>query len=102
MRAISTVGIGETFVSKPIADVITRQLIPRRGRGRWGRPAVTALSNRESEIFQMLGEGESNTEIARILGLSPKTVQAYCGRLKLKRGHRSLHEAICDAIHSQK
>jgi DNA-binding NarL/FixJ family response regulator len=101
VRAIRAVDTGETSVSKPIADIITRQLIRRRGGGHWGRPITTELSDRESEIFRMLGEGKSTTEIARILGLSPKTVQAYSGRIKLKRGHRSLHETICDAIQSQ-
>ena len=48
-----------------------------------GSPIGT-LSDREFEIFQLVGQGKSTTEIARQLHLSPKTVDAHRGHLKRK------------------
>jgi DNA-binding CsgD family transcriptional regulator len=44
------------------------------------------LSDRELEIFRLLGRGQSTSEIARVLHLNYKTVQAYCARAKEKLG----------------
>jgi DNA-binding CsgD family transcriptional regulator len=57
-----------------------------------------ALSVREAEIFQRFGEGKRTSEIARELMLSLKTGQAYCGRIKEKRGFASLHELQIAAV----
>jgi DNA-binding NarL/FixJ family response regulator len=59
---------------------------------------VERLSDRELEIFQLLGQGRSPSEIARDLKLSLKTVQAYCARAKEKLGVTSLTELLRAAI----
>src|SRR6266566_8822587 len=41
---------------------------------------VERLSDRELEIFRLLGQGRTTSEIAEDLHLSLKTVQAYCAR----------------------
>jgi DNA-binding CsgD family transcriptional regulator len=47
---------------------------------------VEQLSDRELEIFRLLGRGQSTSEIADILHINFKTVQAYCARAKEKLG----------------
>jgi len=59
---------------------------------------VERLSDRELEIFRLLGQGCTAPEIARDLNLSLKTVQAYCARAKEKFGVTSLTELLRAAI----
>ena len=59
---------------------------------------VERLSDRELEIFQLLGQGRTPSEIAGDLNLSLKTVQAYCARAKDKFGVTSLTELLRAAI----
>jgi len=44
------------------------------------------LSNRELQVFQLLGGGLSTTEVSKHLKLSPKTVETYREHLKDKLG----------------
>ncbi|HEY3755575.1 MAG TPA: response regulator transcription factor [Opitutaceae bacterium] len=59
-----------------------------------GRPADTGanpselLSDREMEVFRLLGAGRSTKDISASLGVGLKTVQTYCGRIKLKLGFK--------------
>jgi len=59
---------------------------------------VERLSDRELEIFRLLGQGRTPSEIAQDLNLSLKTVQAYCARAKEKFGVTSLTELLRAAI----
>ncbi len=59
------------------------------------------LSEREREVFEQLAKWKLPTEIAKEMGLSIKTVQAYCGRIKAKLGLESLHQLICMAVSSR-
>ena len=59
---------------------------------------VERLSDRELEIFRLLGQGRTTSQIAEDLHLSLKTVQAYCARAKEKFGVTSLTELLRAAI----
>ena len=48
------------------------------------RPRGTGLTARESEVLALLGDGRSNAEIARELGLSLKTVQNHVSNVLAK------------------
>jgi DNA-binding CsgD family transcriptional regulator len=56
------------------------------------------LSDRELEIFRLLGKGRTPSQIAGDLNLSLKTVQAYCARAKEKFGVTSLTELLRAAL----
>ncbi|MBK8935496.1 MAG: helix-turn-helix transcriptional regulator [Chloroflexi bacterium] len=47
---------------------------------------LSALSPRERQIFRLVVEGKSSAEIAKMLFLSPKTVDTYRSRLMQKLG----------------
>jgi DNA-binding CsgD family transcriptional regulator len=59
---------------------------------------VERLSDRELEIFRLLGQGRTTSQIASDLNLSVKTVQAYCARAKEKFGVTTLVELLRAAI----
>jgi DNA-binding CsgD family transcriptional regulator len=46
--------------------------------------AGARLSQCETEVLRLLGDGKTTAEIAKKLKISMKTVQEYCGRLKQK------------------
>ncbi len=76
-------------------------LIGRRVREpiRRGAPSTETLSDRELEVFAMTGRGLGTRHIAALLHLSPKTIQAYHGRIKdklrLSDASELMREAIC-------
>jgi len=50
------------------------------------------LSPREAQIFRLIGQGNSIRQTAAALQLSPKTVETYCERIKMKLLLRSAAE----------
>ena len=59
------------------------------------------LTPREREVLQLLTEGKSNKEIARLTGTSPKTVETHRARIMRKLGARSLAELVRYAIRNK-
>ncbi|QDT91515.1 response regulator [Gimesia algae] len=45
---------------------------------------IDSLSNRELEVFEQIGDGETTRQIAQKLNLSPKTVETYRENIKHK------------------
>jgi DNA-binding NarL/FixJ family response regulator len=62
------------------------------------RSPVEQLSDRELEVFEMLGQGQGTRQIAESLRVSVKTVQAYCARIKDKLNLNSATELLREAI----
>jgi DNA-binding NarL/FixJ family response regulator len=48
------------------------------------RSPIETLSNRELEVFEMIGKGLATKQIAARLGLSPKTIETYREHIKQK------------------
>ena len=51
-----------------------------------GQDPIDRLTNREMQVFEMIGEGLTTKQIARKLQLSPKTVDAHREKIKTKLG----------------
>src|ERR1700726_1746307 len=95
LTAIRRVLQGEIYVSDPVASAMARRLTSSR---KAAVSPVERLSDRELEIFRLLGQGRTTSQIAEDLRLSLKTVQAYCARAKEKFGVGSLTELLRAAI----
>jgi len=83
----------------------TPDLLARLAERVIGRPApndpegrVALLSDREMEVFQRLGVGQPTRRIATELGVSIKTVQAYCARIKEKLDLANGAELVREAV----
>jgi len=61
-------------------------------------PSVGKLSDRELEVFQLLGQGYETRQIAEHLHVSMKTVQAFCARIKEKLNLTTATELLREAI----
>jgi len=81
IEAIHKVLCGEIYVSESVAKRMVRHLI----NGRAEKPSIIdALSDRELEVFQMIGRGFMPKEIAVKLCLSIKTIETYQANIKEK------------------
>jgi DNA-binding CsgD family transcriptional regulator len=56
------------------------------------------LTDREREVFALIGRGVTSRDIARQLALSVKTVETYQARIKEKHGLTSVHELTRAAV----
>jgi DNA-binding NarL/FixJ family response regulator len=83
-----------------VSERVVNRIAARSGGSRKAAASspVERLSDRELEIFRLLGEGRTPSQIASDLNLSLKTVQAYCARAKEKFGVTSLTELLRAAL----
>ncbi|MBB5341340.1 response regulator [Tunturiibacter gelidoferens] len=87
---------GEVYLSDRMANKMLQQYIG-------GSPAalhsrISTLSDRELEVFCLIGEGRGTREIAEELHLSIKTVETYQAHIKEKLRLHSGRELIQHAI----
>jgi PAS domain S-box-containing protein len=62
------------------------------------RPVTATLTVREREIAQQLAAGATSKQIARALGISPRTVEAHRARLMRKFGAASAGELLARLV----
>ena len=96
LASIRRVLEGGVYVSERVVNSMARRF-SSSSKGAESSP-VERLSDRELEIFRLLGQGRTTAQIAEDLHLSLKTVQAYCARAKEKFGVSSLGELLRAAI----
>jgi DNA-binding NarL/FixJ family response regulator len=82
LTAIRQVYQGGVFLSDHLKDVLLRQLVC--GAAINQTTGMDRLSDRELEVFHLLGEGFGTRQIAEKLGISVKTVETYRAHLKRK------------------
>src|SRR5574343_1496002 len=78
-QALETVLADQSFLSPKV------QQMPLRP-GPNNQPAGTLLTPRQTEILRLVAYGRTTKEIARDLGISPKTVEFHRGRLMERIG----------------
>src|SRR2546430_16281778 len=82
LRAVRKVLAGELYFSERVAAVVVqRTLREKPGASRVG---VETLSDREMQVFQLLGASCTAREIAEQFHLSRKTVEPHCEKIKHK------------------
>jgi DNA-binding NarL/FixJ family response regulator len=80
MEAIRTVLSGQIYVSEKMSAKILEIFSGRRSET--NRSPIEKLTDREFEVFQMIGQGRGTRQIAETLHLSVKTVEVH--RLHIK------------------
>lgn len=83
LAAIQTVMEGGIYLSPGMAAKLLQNIFPDPASRSLN---LARLSNRELQVFQLLGGGLSTIEISKHLMLSPKTVETYREHLKDKLG----------------
>jgi DNA-binding NarL/FixJ family response regulator len=96
IEAIRRIREGKLYLSGPLAEALTTHFV--EGKKLATQSPVEQLSDRELEVFDMLGRGLGTRQIAEMLHISLKTVQAYCARMKEKLNLGSGTELLREAI----
>lgn len=93
LRAVRAVAAGGRYLGPGISAAL------RGGPGEQrGVDPTARLTASERRVLRMVVEGKSNIETARLLGLSPRTVETYRGRLMEKLQVRDLPALVKFAI----
>ena len=97
LAAIRKILRGGIYVSDGMAARMLHQFANRSGQTE--RSPLAELSDRELEVFRLIGEGQGTREIAELLHVSMKTVESYQAHLKEKLCLRNSRELVQRAIH---
>lgn len=94
LKAMRAVVSGEVYLD---SDLASKLLSSRLGRIDMPADPLEDLSNRELDVYRLIGTGLSVQEIADRLHLSPKTVETYRANIKRKLGVDSARDLVRDA-----
>jgi DNA-binding NarL/FixJ family response regulator len=97
ISAIRQVLQGNIYVSDALGAKLLNKLIDSR-REKTASP-LELLSDRELQVFQLLGRGFGTRQVADKLNVSIKTVEAYRANIKDKLNLKSSSELVQHAIH---
>jgi two-component system response regulator NreC len=94
ISAVRAVNSGKRYLSPSIAPLLLLH-VSDPGRSHDGTPKLTT---REREVLRLVGQGATSKEIARRLGISPKTAQVHRDKLKQKLNLRTTADMVRYAI----
>ncbi len=94
VRAIRQVLSGKVYLSEAMTDRMLNGMVDTRVDKR----DIDSLSNRELQVFELIGEGLPVSQIANQLNLSIKTIETHQANIKKKLSLNSAHELNQRAI----
>lgn len=95
LTAIRRILSGAVYLSERAASRVVHQFVHGSPRD---RSPIAGLSDREIEVFRLIGQGHATRQIAEELHLSVKTVESYQAHIKEKLSLRSARELVQRAI----
>lgn len=97
IQAIRQVLKGKIYASDSIVESMLGKLTDSRAKD-ISKNAVSGLSDRELEVFQMIGKGLGRKQIAEVLNLSVKTIGTYRENIKKKLNLKNSSELMKHAF----
>lgn len=94
LQALRDILDGKPHLSPQLAEAVMGQLV-----GTNEQNPMSSLSNRELEIFELIGQGLPTRDIASRLHISPKTVDSHREHIKQKLDLHSATDLIKHAVH---
>ena len=92
LAAIRHVLAGELYVGDKLTQKLLGSLLQRPAAQPGQAEVLQQLTDRELEVFQLVGQGHTTRQIAELLKIDVKTVETYQSRLKEKCQVGSLNE----------
>src|SRR2546421_398215 len=96
IQAIHEVFNGRAYLSPPMAAQVITKFAHHDAEGE--TDAVERLSDRELEILELIGKGHEVRQIAKLLHLSPKTVETHRAHIKDKLDLKNSREVARFAL----
>ncbi len=97
LEAIRTVLAGGVFASQQVTGNLLRAFAASKNHAAKGF-SLECLTDRELEVFELIGQAKSNHEIAAQLGISPRTLDAHRAHIREKLGFTEGNELTRHAI----
>lgn len=97
LEAIRTVLAGGIFASQTVTHHFLKSLSAGKNTSQPSFP-LERLTDREIEVFELIGQAKSNHEIASRLGISPRTLDAHRAHIRDKLGLADSNELTRHAI----
>ncbi len=94
IQAIRQVLNGKVYLSELMTERILNNMVSSSD----GKRDIDALSNRELQVFEMIGQGLATSKMADQLNLSIKTIETHQAHIKKKLNLSSAHELTHRAI----
>jgi DNA-binding NarL/FixJ family response regulator len=98
LSAIRKVLSGEIYVSEKLNLTLLHKFVKNKFES--FDSSTKPLSNRELEVYQLLGQGLKKHQIAERLHLSVKTVETYIEHIKIKLQLKGTHDVLMHAVKS--
>ncbi|MFH5886436.1 response regulator [Halalkalibaculum sp. DA3122] len=96
VKALRKIMKGGIYVSSEVSEKLLMGMA--RGQKDMNESPIDQLSDRELEVFELTGKGNSTREIAEKLHLSIKTVESYRARIKTKLNLENATELMVHAV----
>lgn len=96
MKALKKVIRGGIYVSEEISEKLLYSAMS--GKQTDSESPIDILSDRELEVFELIGQGKSSNEIAGQLHLAVKTIETYRSRIKEKLHFKNSTELVFHAV----
>ena len=98
IKAIRQVLAGQIYVSREMSETLLQRF---SGAPQKSSSPLDKLTDREFEVFQLLGEGKACKEIAQRLNLSEKTISVHNSNIRQKLKLQSTAQLIRFAVQSE-
>lgn len=98
VSAIRAVSLGKTFFSPEIAETIKERIVRQFPQTETKIPQTPVLTERETQVLQLVAEGHCNHEIAKLLQISIKTVENHRAKIMEKMNFKNITDLIRYAI----
>ncbi|MFW6059892.1 MAG: response regulator [Phycisphaeraceae bacterium] len=96
IEAIHQILTGRIYLSGPMTERVLQRMMQNSPEP--GSSPVDALSDRELEVFEMIGHGQTTRQIAKKLHLSPKTIETHREHIKTKLHLQNNNELVRQAV----
>jgi len=98
LEAIRRILCGDIYVSDSVASLVLRHFAGAGRAAPVDRARFEDLTDRELEVFRMIGKGHATREIAESLHISIKTVESYQAHIKEKMSLKNSRELVQRAV----
>lgn len=85
-NAIRRILSGGVAVSEEMSDEILKSFVTGGAPASTSQDGIAELSDREFEVFRLIGAGKNTGQIAELLRISPKTVDVHKLNIRTKMG----------------
>ena len=86
------------FFTSRVAELVLQEYLAAKRAASRGQPGRNSLTDRETQIVQLLTRGKSNKEVAGALNLSIKTVETHRSHIMMKLGLQTTADLVRFAV----